>query len=451
VVVSFLLVPHEATSSSVTAWVGVVGDPPGTLQLGVGGRQPQALPGDGWSVWQVHGRPAFWSQRMTIKGLDPGRRYPLSLSEGGTGRATGTAVTLPDRLPRLDEDPFICLLGSCFAHFADQAGAAGAAYAALPAGARPSVKFLCGDQVYLDAPFPRFLINVLGEDDLQAELLATYVTTWAQSGDAAGFAELLRAGATWFGSDDHEVWNNAPMATPTVRATWWPFGDHGAAWWRIATALYDEFQTPRRSAGFRVGNLSFHVLDTRLGRSADRSRFADPQHLAALDGWVTGLDGPGVVVVGQPIFVPPTGPRGHFTDWGLADYGQYAELVRTVARSQHDLLVLTGDVHYGRISGTTLPSGASLIEVIASPFALVDPRVGGKWHAPPQVFPAAPLPGVTQSAVWFEQLHNLAVNQFATLEFAADGSRVRASVRAWPIPPPGQAPVSSLVFQRPLQ
>lgn len=447
---NFLLVPHEATSSRATVWIGAVAEAPGALQLEVGGRQPQAI-GDGWSVWSIHDRPRFWSQRVIVEGLEPGRRYPLRLTEGGVERATGTTVTLPDRLPRLDEAPFICLLGSCFAHFSDQAGAAGAAYGALPSGARPSLKFLCGDQVYLDAPFPRYLINVFGEDDLQAELLGSYLATWTQAGDGSGFAELLRAGATWFGSDDHEVWNNAPLPTPTVRATWWPFGDRGTAWWRIANALYDDFQTPQRSTAFRVGNLAFHVLDTRLGRSTDRTRFADPQHLTAVADWVTNLDGPGVLVVGQPIFVAPTGPRGHITDWGMADHGQYAELVRALSRTQHDLLVLTGDVHYGRISRCELPSGASLIEVIASPFALVDPRVGGKWHAPPQVFPAVPVPGVTQSAIWHEQTHVLATNQFATLEFSADGSRVRAVVRAWPIPRPGQAPSSRVVLERPLQ
>ena len=447
----FLLVPHQATSSSVTVWVGAVLDAPGSLQLEVAGRQTLIM-GDDWSVWQTHGRDRFWSQRVTIGGLEPGRRYPLRLLGGGAVRATGTAVTLPDTLPPLGETPFICLVGSCFAHYNDAAGAAGAAYSALPAGARPHVKFLSGDQVYLDAPFPRYLYTVFGEDDLQAELLATYLATWTQAaGDGRGFAELLRHGATWFGSDDHEIWNNAPLPTPLVRATWWPFGDRGAAWSRIATALYDDFQTPLRSAGFRVGRLSFHVLDTRLGRSMDRARFAPQDALTELDEWVTGLDGPGVLVLGQPIFVKPTRVKGHFTDWGLADFDQYADLVRTLFRSQHDVLVLTGDVHYGRVAGCALPSGASLIEVIASPLALVDERVGGRWHAPPQVFPQAAIPGTTQSEVWFEKDHDLATTQFATLEFSADGSRVLASVRAWPIPAPGDQPTSRLVLQRPLQ
>ena len=446
---SYSLVPHQATSSAVTIWVAAVRAEAPVLELELGGRQIALS--EGWNVIESAGPHRLWSQRVTVDGLDPGTRYPLQLLEGGVARAAGVAVTLPADLPRLDEEPFICLLGSCFALLSDQSGAAGAAYAALPVGARPAVKFLCGDQVYLDAPFPKYLFNVYRDADLQAELLATYLASWSQAGDRRGFAGLLAEGATYFCSDDHELWNNAPAPTPIVRATWWPFGDGGAAWLRIAGALYDTFQTPDRSSSFKVGQLSFRVLDTRLERTRDRSLFTTSAEMTALGEWVTGLDGPGVLVVGQPIFVEQTGIKGHLTDWALADYGQYAELVRALMGAQHDLLVLTGDVHYGRVAGCLLPSGASLIEIIASPFALIDKRFGGTWYPPPQTFPASALEGVTQLPTWTSE-HQLATNHFATLEFVADGSRVRLSVRAWPIPAaPGHVPVPTLVLQRPLQ
>ncbi|HUG47669.1 MAG TPA: hypothetical protein VMP67_04585 [Candidatus Limnocylindria bacterium] len=446
---SFLVVPHQATSSAVTIWVGAVrGDEP-RLELEVG-REP-SLPLDaGWSSFQAAGAHHLWWQRVTVDGLAPGTRYPLRLLEQGAERAQGTAVTLPASLPRLDEQPFICLLGSCFALLNDQAGAAGAAYAALPAGARPSVKFLCGDQVYLDAPFPKYLFNVYPEPQLRSELLATYLASWTQAGDRRGFNELLRDGATWFCSDDHELWNNAPSPTPIVRATWWPLGDGGAAWLRAAGSLYDIFQTPSRSSSFEVGQLSFRVLDTRLGRLRDRSLFADAAAVSAVAGWVAGLQGPGVLVVGQPIFVAQTGLRGHLTDWGLADFGQFGELARALSASQHDVVVLTGDVHFGRVAGCRLPSGASLLEIIASPFALIDARFGGKWSRPPHTFPAAAVEGISPAPIWVSD-HQLATNHFATLEFADDGGRVQLTMRAWPIPTsPGQAPVSRLVMSRQL-
>jgi hypothetical protein len=447
----WLVVPHATAARATTIWIGVLGQPPpDTVELRVGAASLQPV-GSAWSVFEAHSRPVFCSQRVTVAGLEPGRRYPVTLLTGGAPVAEGTAVTLPEALPPIDAKPFICLVGSCFAHFSDGAGAAGAAYRAMPAGVQPDVKFLCGDQVYVDAPFPRFLYTVFAEEDLKAELLATYAATWAQGGDGRGFAELLRAGATYFGSDDHEVWNNAPLPTPVVRATWWPLGDRGAGWSRIASRLYDDFQTPRRSDGFEVAPLSFRIVDTRLARSADRRTFADPVELAAIEEWVRGLNGPGVLVLGQPIFVASAGLKGYLTDFGLADFGQYAELVRALWRSEHDLLVLTGDVHYGRVAGCRLPSGASLIEVIASPFALVDARVGGRWHPPPPVFPAVPVAGTTQAAVWHEPGHQLVGNQFATLEFTADGGRVRTAVRAWPIPAPGQPPTAQLVYQQTLQ
>jgi hypothetical protein len=441
-----LLVPHGATSSAAAIWVGVFIDPPGELALEIGGSRV-VVDGD-WTEWLGRDHPVAWSQTVVVDGLEPGSRYPARLVDGVEVLATAELVTLPDVLPPLGATPFICLLGSCFAHMGDAAGAAGAAYSALPDGSRPDLKFLTGDQVYLDAPFPRYLYNVFAGDDLRAELLASYLATWTQGGDSSGFAELLRSGATYFTSDDHEIWNNAPLPTATVRATWWPFGDKGAAWLEHARVLYDGFQGTTSAQEFKVGRLSIRVLDTRMGRSRDRSEFMPAAELAGLADWVADLDGPGVLVIGQPIFVAPAGFKGNFTDFGLADFEQYEDFVRILMGSQHDLVVLTGDVHFGRVSGCTLPGGASLVEVIASPFALVDPRVGGRWQAPPPVFPAVAVPGVVQRPIWHESAHRLAVNQFATLEFSADGLHVLTSVRAWPIPPPGQPPTSQLVFQR---
>ena len=447
-----LIVPQAATSTSANVWVAAVLESPSQLELRVGSDRVLPLDDDGWTIWRTHGNPVFWSRRVDVEALEPGRRYPLRLLSGTEELATGTAVTLPDALPPIGAMPFICLVGSCFAHFGDAAGAAGAAYRNLPAGARPQVKFLTGDQVYLDAPFPRYLYNKFADEDLQAELLATYITTWTQAGDGKGFAELLRDGANYFTSDDHELWNNAPLPTPFVRNSWpWPLSDGGASWSRIARALYDDFQTPNRTARFEVGTLSFFVLDARMGRTTSQSAFARPEDVTALEQWVDGLVGPGVLVVGQPIFVKPTGWIGYAKDFGLADYAQYGDLVRALSRSRHDLLVLTGDVHYGRVSGCRLPSGASLIEVIASPFALVHPAVRGKFQEPPPMFPAMPVPGTTQAETWFERTYDVSAHNFATLEFSADGSRVLTSVRSWPVPEPNHAPTSTVVFQQPLQ
>src|SRR5205809_7973197 len=104
--------------------------------------------------------------------------------------------------------------------------------------------------------------------------------------------------------------------------------------------------------------------------------------LDRLDQWIRNLEGPGIFSLGQPIFAAQAGFFGRFADWNLPDFEQYADLVRVLASSRHSLVLLTGDVHYGRIASCLLPSGLELIEIISSPTALVDKSVGGKWHAP---------------------------------------------------------------------
>ncbi|CAN5833375.1 hypothetical protein BH20CHL5_BH20CHL5_10310 [soil metagenome] len=443
-----LLVPLEATQTAATIWVGVVGSAPGVLSLDGGGAGGRTIDG-GWHERQTHGVTRLWSQRITLDGLQPGGRYPLRLLEGGMERAAATATTLPDRLPTIDEPPFTCLVGSCFARDRDVVGAAGAAYAGLPAGTRPQLKFLCGDQVYLDAPYPKFQLTKYGDEDLRADLLACYLATWTQSGGGGGFSEILRAGATFFTSDDHEFWNNAPRGTPTVRNSWTAAGR--ATWHAVATDLYRTFQSSTPSTSFTVGSLSFRVIDTRIERSEDGSTFMSTGELQGLAQWVDGLAGPGVLVLGQVVLAHRGNWWSRFLDMGLPDFDQYSEFVRILQRSRHDVVILTGDVHYGRVASCTLPTGSDLIEIIASPFALVDPRVGGRWHPPPDAFPSFAVPGAVRCDIWSAPDHRLATNQFATVEFAGVGARVRLTARAWPVPVSGTRPSGTAVFVRTLQ
>jgi hypothetical protein len=385
------------------------------------------------------------TQHVDIAGLEPGRRLPLRLWAGEASVAEATATTLPDRLPGIGEQPFTCLLGSCFGRDTDSGGAVGAAFLQLPAAYRPVLTLLCGDQVYLDAPFPRYLFHAPGGDDLRSELLATYLRTWTQSSDGRGYANVLRHGATFFSADDHELWNNAPNKTPTVRKTW--FGSGRQELFDISSDLYDRFQASARTATFDIGRLSFFVADSRLDRSADRKRIQDPADHAAVLRWIGGLSGPGILVLGQPVLTTPSGWKGHVTDWDLPDYEQYAPLVRAIQQSAHDIVVLTGDVHFGRIAGTTSPTGVNLYEVIASPLALVDSRLGRDWGPPPGRFPAEPLPGTIGTPVWFDNGYQETRDHFATVAFQEVGDRVEIAVTAWPIPPLGMPPTQGATWQ----
>jgi hypothetical protein len=302
--------------------------------------------------------------------------------------------------------------------------------------------------VYLDAPFPRFLVTHFGDDDLQQALLMTYLESWGLMGGRPGLGPILGTGAVFASSDDHEFWNNAPARGAVVRNTW--TSQDRATWRALATDLYRTFQTSSASASFAVDQLSFRVIDTRLDRAEDRSILISAAELAALDAWIRGLTGPGVLMLGQTIFGARAGWKGQFLDWGLPDFRQYEDIVRCLMASQHDVVVMTGDVHYGRISGCRLPSGASLFEVVSSPLALVDERAGGKFREPPGMFPAFGIPGTTQSNVWCDSNYRVEGNHFATVGFRSLGPRVRMNVRAWPIARDGAVPVVTNSFERDL-
>ena len=126
--------------------------------------------------------------------------------------------------------------------------------------------------------------------------------------------------------------------------------------------------------------------------------------------WIQNLPGPGVLVIGQPLFSEKAGRLfGTFGDWNLPDYSQYGQLARLLAQSPHSIVILTGDVHYGRIAWCTLISGGELIEVISSPMSLVDKKAEGSWEEAPNLFPPLVLPGVVRA-----QVHTLAARDVFT-------------------------------------
>ena len=110
-------------------------------------------------------------------------------------------------------------------------------------------------------------------------------------------------------------------------------------------------------------------------------------------------------------------------------------------------MILTGDVHFGRVATCQLPSGIELIEVISSPLSLVDKAVGGNWQQAPDYFPAIEIPGLTSTPVRTET-YAVTTNHFVTIEFSAVGSAVSLAARAWPIAEGGTIEKSSVVFER---
>jgi hypothetical protein len=366
--------------------------------------------------------------------------YSLTLRVGGEVKVEGSFDTIPWRLPGPADPPFIVMLGSCFCGRVDANGEVGRTYMNLPTAAWPHIKFLCGDQVYLDDPWYDFLNPLRSRNWLEHRSFQIYLDNWSQQTDEGGFGRLLKNGANFFSSDDHEFWNNAPdvgLDVPffTVRSK------GRQEWWEIASNLYKIFQTvPGGPVTFKVDPLSFCIFETRFNRGSGGGDFTSAANLKALGNWTRSLTGPGILVVGQPFFAE----TGSIKDYGLPDFPkQYQELKNYLRESQHSIVILTGDVHFGRIAVTSLRPelGTKLYEVISSPLQLV-PGAAGKYAPAPNVF------GEVSSELDFGKGRD----HFLTLEFNAPSSQ-RASMfpRFWPIAKGGMPIQSQNILREPIE
>ena len=114
-------------------------------------------------------------------------------------------------------------------------------------------------------------------------------------------------------------------------------------WWSIATTLYKIFQTvPSAPVRFNIDPLSFCVCETRFNRGSGGGDFMSQANLQEIGNWTRSLNGPGILVLGQPFFAE----TGNIKDYGLPDFTrQYEELKSYLRESQHSIVILTGDVH----------------------------------------------------------------------------------------------------------
>jgi hypothetical protein len=235
----------------------------------------------------------------------------------------------------------------------------------------------------------------------------------------------------------------------------------------------------------KVDPLSVCIADTRVNRDIKGERFMDDDDLEAVGRWVNNLKGPGVLVLGQPILAKensirslrdkgllggikyffdeglPNGIKGllgdakaFLFDKDLPDYRQqYDKLIGYIKESPHSIVVLTGDVHFGRAAHGKLRPGSEnkFVEVISSPMQVVStPR----WKWTKLGFQDKPEFGVFTEArsEIFPELESEKVahnrNHFVTIEFSlAEGTKVNMKVKAWPIIGPEDEVKSEEVFR----
>jgi hypothetical protein len=246
-------------------------------------------------------------------------------------------------------------------------------------GLRPHLRIWAGDQVYLDAPWYEFAIKSHDIPELETLHSGTYARTWFAD---QGLGRTLTQGSNVFCTDDHELWNNAPHPSATAVDTTDPRKRKG--WQAMARALARTFQGDTANGmRFRVPPLDFFVLDTRVNRGeCCECLFSDTQW-QQLRTWAAEPDGLGVLVLGQPIFESASKRRGRLGDYRLADYERdYIQLMDLIGRSARSTTVLTGDLHFSRITRSSFPADAAarnermVTELISSPLALV---AGGEW------------------------------------------------------------------------
>jgi hypothetical protein len=312
---------------------------------------------------------------LRIADAVPGALYEVTIPEAGRPLLWRT---LPQALPG---GGISLLIGSCFWINDDRDGFYSAAVKELVQRERPVFKVLMGDQLYADvwAPLPHTLPEGLAQK---------YERYW---GDDA-YRELLAACPTLVSCDDHEFWNDFPQKQVQVPLSWDRYQpDAGDA----LAALYDAYQSSlnpdaKRWTTLTVGPVSFFVADTRSYRTRDddpHARLMLPEQWEALEDWARNLKGPGVLVLPQPLLKA----GGSKTDRTLVDFKESDRFGAIFERAlggddPHDILILTGDIHTGRLSSAEIVGlNGQIYELVASPASLVTPYLPPWGHKPSEL------------------------------------------------------------------
>ena len=309
---------------------------------------------------------------VTFRGLEAGNEYCLEFERrieaeprAGIRRRwqrlrSGTFRTLPSRVPEKGRGAFTVALGSCFYNHRD-GGRAAASYKALyergSNAVRPDVTVLAGDQVYLDIGFDSLSLI---DQEIRERIADDYALHWQALGS------LLSRGGTWMLPDDHEYWNDYPFTNsllPTLLALKLP---HVRNSW--TKAAHDGVRNVQRSPvveSFTLGeDLSVCLADLRSYRS--EHKFLPEAPFNRLLDWAGRRTCPGVLVIPQPLIVEQNAFERNLRSYET----QYARLLEALGSVPHDAVVLSGDVHFGRIASVPIGTkGARLVEIISSPMS----------------------------------------------------------------------------------
>ncbi len=397
------LVVHRVSKTTAEVWVGTLFPTlkmpeRARVRLFRDGREVRSAPIT-LSDWQrpFRGMRRRFYKVVTFRRLEPGSAYRVtferlvddSKAHGAVrrwqGLRAGAFRTLPPRLPRKGDGAFTLGLGSCFYPHRD-GGRAAAAYRALCTHdddtVRPDITALTGDQVYLDVGFDSLSLI---PQEIRERVADDYALHW-QALDG-----IFGHGGTWMLPDDHEYWNDFPFTDSPIPALWSLRFPHVRRHWEAVAR--DGVMNVQRSPVVETvaigDDVTLCFADLRSHRT--EAAFLPEAPFAALLDWARHRTGPGILVIPQPLMV-----RRSRAERNLLSYRrQYTELLNALAAAPHDIVVLSGDVHFGRIASVPMGAcGARLFEIISSPLSNLTGLNGVAANTAtgrPESFPAAPI------------------------------------------------------------
>jgi len=286
------------------------------------------------------------------RGLKPGADYML----GGTHMRT---------FPRqLGADGLRVALATCYS---DQFKRDGDYLRVLQgaAGHGPlAAKFLLGDNLYVDVGPSTGPARTPFEETADRYLQYFWRSSYAR---VLGY---LPSFMLW---DDHEFWNNYPE-----RQIWLPrslgaarkdYSDAALAGIKSFQSVLNPPPAARRglSYSFEIPPLSCFALDLRAGRTlqaASTPQMCSEAELQAFEAWAAGLQGPGALLLGQPLWQRP----GDWQDWNPPAFAaQYTRIWRALSDAPWDIVMLSGDVHRSHLIEIDVGPGRRVWELLSSP------------------------------------------------------------------------------------
>jgi hypothetical protein len=453
------LVIHEVAEKTVNIWVGTLFHDlrkPKKVTVKIFDRDQRVvnekyIAKDEWERPFRQISSQRFCKQLTFNGLLPGCDYKIILEEHFDNNlnqeafflSSGTFTTLPISIEEM-EHGFTVGLGSCFYEEFDGVNV-GTSFEILSKADnfpyKPHIKFLTGDQVYLDIGWDS--LSTIPKE-IRERVANDYALHWQ------ALRGVLRNGGTWFLSDDHEFWNNYPLVqgwSPFIQALRIP--SIKKAWLGTARDGVNNVQCVSPVRFFSISNeLSFCVADLRAYRS--KKNVLPEKHLNCILKWLRALTNPGILVLSQPVMEKISGDG----DRNFVFYKrQYKKVIKAIHDAEHDVLVLSGDVHHGRISKVEFPNRSNkLVEVVSSPMSNLSgissiatseiTKESRLKKFPPITVPGVPSADISYQSPWkvssesklldLRYLKRRTKEHFFTLSFEKNSDdSINVTVRSW--------------------